>query len=112
MTEQVPDLAKGVYELPEKEEALQVVHELHAFTSSHYWLTTVTLESAHRKEVTQWMKLFLGDKLKVRLCGCYSRKSHERDLWYLLKELKSNDLVSSAVAEQHEIKDTRRHCVG
>ena len=25
----------------------------------------MTLESAHRKEATQWLKLFLGDKLKI-----------------------------------------------
>ena len=87
-------LGLNVYNLPEKDQALHVVHELHAFASSHYWLKIVTLESAHRKEATQWMKLFLGDKLKILYVDVSLANRETRSL-LSLADLMNNDLTKS-----------------
>lgn len=96
-------LGQSVYDLPEKEQALQLVHGLHAFTSCHYWLKTVTLESAHRKDVTQWMKAFLGDKLKIVYVDTTLENRTMRSL-VAFEGLKSNDLIKCSRGA-HEIKD-------
>ena len=96
-------LGQSVYDLPEKEQTLQIVHELHAFTSSHYWLTIVTLESAHRKDVTCWMKVFLGAQLKVIYVDVTLANRRARSL-VSFEELKSNDLIKCSRGAD-EIKD-------
>lgn len=58
-------IGKNVYALPEKEQALCLLHELEQFSLRHYWLKVITIESLHRDTMTMWLKTWLGDKLQI-----------------------------------------------
>ena len=58
-------IGKSVYALPEKEQALCLLHELEQFSLRHYWLQFITIESLHRDTMTMWLKTWLGDKLQI-----------------------------------------------
>ena len=55
----------SIYVLPEKDQAVNIIHELDAYARSHYWLKILTIESAHREATMRWMKEFLGDRLQI-----------------------------------------------
>ena len=58
-------LGKSVYSLPEKEQALRLLHEIERFLNDHYWLRVITIESMHRHSVAKWLKRWIGRKLQV-----------------------------------------------
>lgn len=55
-------LGKSVYSLPEKEQALYLLHELERFSNDHYWLRLITIESMHRYPVSRWLEEWMGKK--------------------------------------------------
>ena len=58
-------IGKSVYDLPEKEQALCLFHELEQISLRHYWLKVITIESLHRDTLTMWLKTWLGDRLQI-----------------------------------------------
>ncbi|KAL8847762.1 MAG: hypothetical protein Q9221_007210 [Calogaya cf. arnoldii] len=58
-------LGKSIYDVPEKEQAQRLLHELERFSNDHYWLKIMTIESMHRHKVAKWLKTWLGDKAQV-----------------------------------------------
>lgn len=69
-------IEKSIYSLPEKEQALCLIHELERFSLRHYWLKIITIESLHRDTMIIWLKTWLGDKLQI----IYVDTSDERRL--------------------------------
>ena len=69
-------IGRSVYNLPEKEQALYLFHELEHISLRHYWLKVITIESLHRDTMTMWLKTWLGDKLQI----IYVDTSDERRL--------------------------------
>ena len=69
-------IGKDVRTLPEKEQALCLLHELEHFSLHHYWFKAITIESLHRDSMTMWLKTWLGDKLQI----IYVDTSDERRL--------------------------------
>ncbi|KAL8971689.1 MAG: hypothetical protein Q9197_003145 [Variospora fuerteventurae] len=58
-------LGRSMYSLADKEQARELYHELERFSTAHYWLKIIILESMHSHLVTKWLKVWLGDKLRV-----------------------------------------------
>ncbi|UKZ89668.1 uncharacterized protein TrAFT101_004710 [Trichoderma asperellum] len=58
-------IGRSVHDLPEKEQALYLFHELDRFQRSHYRLRLLTIESLHRDSVAQYLKSWLGEKLRI-----------------------------------------------
>ena len=58
-------LGKSVYSLPEREQALYLLHEIERFSNDHYWLRIITIESMHNDLVARWLKKWIGKKLRV-----------------------------------------------
>lgn len=58
-------IGKSIYALPEKEQALWLLHELEQFANRHYWLKFITFESLHRDAITMGLKTWLGEKLQT-----------------------------------------------
>lgn len=85
-------LGRSVYELAEKDQAFNIVHKIHTFASSHYWLSYMTLKSAHREEATRWIKVMLGNKLMVIFVDV-TLANRTRRFLVSLAELKKNDLI-------------------
>lgn len=81
-------IGKSIYDLPEKEQALCLLHELERFSGRHYWLKFITIESLHRDTMTMWLKTWLGDKLQI----VYVDTSDERRLQ---RSLVTHDTVLS-----------------
>ena len=73
-------LGKSVYTLPEKEQALCLLHELEQFSLRHYWLKVITIESLHRDTVTMWLKTWLGDKLQIIYVDTRDERRLQRSL--------------------------------
>ena len=73
-------LGKSVYNVPEKEQALYLFHELERFSNDHYWLRLITIESMHRSEVARWLKEWMGKKLQVIYIDTTEVKRFERAL--------------------------------
>jgi hypothetical protein len=53
-------LNRDIYELPEDEQALELVHELDRFSRWHRWVRVITLESLHRYELTRRLRELIG----------------------------------------------------
>ena len=79
-----------MYNLPEKEQALQLFHELERFQRSHYWLRLLTIESLHRDSVTKHLKSWLEDKFQVVFINTDEKERSERLLGQP-EELARND---------------------
>ena len=58
-------MKKSIYDLPEKEQAMLLLHGLDRFSNRHYWLRIITIESLHRDNIAMWLKTWLGDKLRI-----------------------------------------------
>ena len=71
---------KSVYDLPEKEQALLLFHELERFSNGHYWLRIITIESMHRYSVAKWLKTWIGRKVQVIYIDAADVKRFERAL--------------------------------
>lgn len=73
-------LGMSVYSLPEREQALRLLHELERFSNDHYWLRLITIESVHRHSVVTWLKTWIGKKLQVIYIDTADVKRFERAL--------------------------------
>ena len=73
-------LGRSVYNLPEREQALRLLHELERFSNDHYWLRLITIESVHRYSVALWLKQWIGKKLRVIYIDTADDKRFERAL--------------------------------
>ncbi len=73
-------LRKSVYSLPEKEQALHLLHELERFSNGHYWLRFITIESMHHHSVARWLKSWIGKKLQVIYIDTTDLRRFERVL--------------------------------
>ncbi|KAL9596025.1 MAG: hypothetical protein Q9219_006076 [cf. Caloplaca sp. 3 TL-2023] len=59
-------LGQNIHNHPEKNQALHLYHEISRFVNSHDRLRILTLESWHQSAaVGKWLKLWLGEKLKI-----------------------------------------------
>ena len=85
-------MRKSVYDLPEKEQALLLLHGLDRFSNRHYWLKTITIESLHRDKVAMWLRTWLGNKLRIVFVDASEAIRRERSL-VPLNELVMNDAV-------------------
>lgn len=83
-------LGKSIYRLPDKEQAFHLFHELEIFARAHYWLRVITIESLHSYGVTQWLKLWLGDKFQVIFVQVDDAKRRSRSL-VTQEEMNRND---------------------
>ena len=73
-------LGKSIYSLPEKEQALHLLHELERFSNAHYWLRVITIESMHSHSVAKWLKRWIGRRLQVIYIETADVKRFERAL--------------------------------
>lgn len=73
-------LGESIYNLPEKQQALHLFHELERFQRAHYWLRLLTIESLHRNSVTKYLKLWLGEKFRVVFIDTSEVRRLERSL--------------------------------
>ena len=73
-------LGKSVYSLPEQDQALLLLHELERFSSDHYWLRLITIESMHSHLIAKWLKTWIGRKLQVIYADTTEVKRFERAL--------------------------------
>ena len=73
-------LGRSVYSLPEKEQALYLLHELERFSNDHYWLRFITIESMHRHSIAKWLKIWIGKRLQVIYIDTAEVKRFERAL--------------------------------
>ena len=73
-------MKKSIYDLPEKEQAMLLLHGLDRFSNRHYWLKYMTIESLHRDEVAMWLKTWLGDKLRIVFIDASEEVRKERSL--------------------------------
>ncbi|KAL7963710.1 hypothetical protein V8C34DRAFT_300206 [Trichoderma compactum] len=73
-------IGRSVHDLPEKEQALYLFHELDRFQRSHYRLRLLTIESLHRDSVTQYLKSWLGEKLQIVFIDTNESQRRERSL--------------------------------
>ena len=87
-------IGKSVYTLPEKEQALFLLHGLEKFSARHYWLKIITIESLHRDTSTMWLKTWLGDKLQIVFVETSTENRFERSL-VPHHVLISNDTIKS-----------------
>ena len=85
-------MRKSIYDLPEKEQAMLLLHGLDRFSNRHYWLRIITIESLHRDSVAMWLKTWLGDKLQIVFVDASEAIRRERSL-VPLNELVINDAV-------------------
>ena len=85
-------LGKSVYSLPEKDQALRLLHELERFSNDHYWLRLITIESMHRHSVAKWLKIWIGRRLQVIYIDTADVKRFERAL-IPREEVISNDIL-------------------
>ena len=85
-------LGKSIYPLPEREQALYLLHELERFSTAHYWLRLITIESMHRHTVVKWLKVYLGDKLRIIFVDTADAKRFERSL-LTADMIVSNDIL-------------------
>lgn len=53
-------LGRRVYELPENDQALELVHELDRFSRAHRWLKMISLESIHCYASTRRLRELIG----------------------------------------------------
>ena len=83
-------LGKSIYTLPEKDQALYLLHELESFARAHYWLRVITIESLHRASVTHLLKSWLGDKFQVVYIDVDDSRRLSRSL-VTMDELRRND---------------------
>lgn len=85
-------LGHSVYSRAEKQQAQAILHELDRHYHHHYWLRTVTLESAHRLASTHWLKRFLDSKAIVIYLDTDLLTRQARSL-VTLDALESNDEI-------------------
>ena len=71
-------MKKSIYDLPEKEQAMLLLHGLDRFSNRHYWLGTITIESLHRDKVAMWLKTWLGDRLRIVFIDASEKIRRER----------------------------------
>ncbi|KAL8791305.1 MAG: hypothetical protein Q9195_005924 [Heterodermia aff. obscurata] len=88
-------MKKSIYDLPEKEQALLLLHGVDRFSNRHYWLRIITIESLHRGNVAMWLKTWLGDKLRIVFIDASEAIRRERSL-VPLSELVINDAIKRA----------------
>lgn len=85
-------MKKSIYDLPEKEQAMLLLHGLERFSYRHYWLRILTIESLHRDKVAMWLKKWLGDKLRIVFIDASEASRRERSL-IPLDKLVTNDAI-------------------
>ena len=83
-------MKKSIYDLPEKEQSMLLLHGLERFSDRHYWLRTLTIESLHSDNIAMWLKTWLGDKLRIVFVDASEAIRRERSL-VPLTELVVND---------------------
>ena len=71
-------MKKGIYDFPEKEQAMLLLHGLERFSNRHYWLRIITIESLHRDNIATWLKTWLGDKLRIVFVDASEQIRRER----------------------------------
>ncbi|CAF0917479.1 unnamed protein product [Didymodactylos carnosus] len=96
-------LGSDVYQLPEQKQADELVKQLDHYLSRHYWVTAITIESLHRFESTQALKLRLGDLLQIVYVDTSLDTRMQRS-WDNVESLHSKDLVKSSCGAD-KIKD-------
>ncbi|KAL9632918.1 MAG: hypothetical protein Q9204_003609 [Flavoplaca sp. TL-2023a] len=97
-------LGKPVYCIPEKEQALNLLHELERFSNNHYWLKIMTIESMHRHLVAKWLKTWLGDKVQVIYIDTDDVKRFERALIAPEEVVRNDDLKRERGVEMIRLK--------
>ncbi|MCJ1237762.1 hypothetical protein MMC14_005749 [Varicellaria rhodocarpa] len=73
-------IGKSIYTLPEKEQALFLLHGLEKFSGRQYWLKIITIEILHRDTSTMWLKTWLGDKLQIVFIETSTKNRFEKSL--------------------------------
>ncbi|KAI4281505.1 MAG: hypothetical protein L6R38_003631 [Xanthoria sp. 2 TBL-2021] len=89
-------LGKGIYSVPEKEQAQYLLHELERFSNDHYWLKIITIESMHRYMVATWLKKWLGKMIQIIYIDTADVRRLERAL-----------LAPEVIAENDRLKKER-----
>ncbi len=95
-------LGRSVYDLPERDQALKLLHELETFSNHHYWIEYLTIESLHRSTMTMWLKTWLGGLLQILYVDTADEVRVERSI-ISPENLERND-VDKRKRGAHEIR--------